>query len=278
MKRSTFSLMLLPLVAAGLAYAGVARAAEPAPAGKRSLIGTRCEADIAKFCAGIEAGGGKLAKCLHGHQEELLPECKGALDKGGWKLRHGPEGAGPKAAAATPTPAAPGAPVAGGPAPGTPGAAPAMPGEGGHNHGEEHRGGHGHEKADGPMKEMHEACMPDIEKFCKTVKAGRGRIATCLTQHTSELSPTCKPKAEEMAARMANMGAGGAPAPGMQGHGKHGMHGMMGPHHMGMGGAPGTAVPAPTPPAPAVPAPAAPAPAAAAPAKAMAPAPAPAAH
>ena len=118
------------------------------------------------------------------------------------------------------------------------------------------------------MKEMHEACMPDIEKFCKTVKAGRGRIATCLNQHASELSATCKPKAEEMAARMANMGAGGAPAPGMHEHGKHGM---MGPHHMGMGmgGAPGMMPPAPTPAA---------APAAPAPAKAMAPAPVPAAH
>lgn len=35
-------------------------------------------------------------------------------------------------------------------------------------------------------------CMGDIQKLCKDVPAGAGRIAECLAQHRSELSDACK--------------------------------------------------------------------------------------
>jgi hypothetical protein len=46
------------------------------------------------------------------------------------------------------------------------------------------------------------ACKEDVEKFCKDVKPGEGRIVKCLKEHESELSAGCKQKqAEHKAAR-----------------------------------------------------------------------------
>lgn len=39
-------------------------------------------------------------------------------------------------------------------------------------------------------------CRPDLEKFCKGVAQGAGRLSECLKQHASELSPGCKQKME----------------------------------------------------------------------------------
>ena len=36
------------------------------------------------------------------------------------------------------------------------------------------------------------ACQPDVEKLCKDVKPGEGRIARCLKQNEANLSPACK--------------------------------------------------------------------------------------
>jgi hypothetical protein len=35
------------------------------------------------------------------------------------------------------------------------------------------------------------ACKPDVEKFCKDIKPGGGRIWTCLKSHEAELSQPC---------------------------------------------------------------------------------------
>ena len=53
-----------------------------------------------------------------------------------------------------------------------------------------------------------QACAGDIEKFCKDVQVGGGRIMHCLRQHGTELSPTCK----DAFAAMAH--AGGKPTGG----------------------------------------------------------------
>ena len=37
-----------------------------------------------------------------------------------------------------------------------------------------------------------QACAPDIRTFCAGVQQGEGRIARCLQQHRSELSPACQ--------------------------------------------------------------------------------------
>jgi hypothetical protein len=44
------------------------------------------------------------------------------------------------------------------------------------------------------LREAQEACGKDIEKFCKDVKPGAGRIAKCLRGVESELSPACRQK------------------------------------------------------------------------------------
>lgn len=38
-----------------------------------------CKADIQKYCKGMRAGGGKLAKCLKHNQAKLTPACKEAF-------------------------------------------------------------------------------------------------------------------------------------------------------------------------------------------------------
>ncbi len=45
------------------------------------------------------------------------------------------------------------------------------------------------------IDEVKRACATDIDKLCKGIEAGRGRIAECLNGHVSELTPAC---AEQM--------------------------------------------------------------------------------
>ena len=47
-------------------------------------------------------------------------------------------------------------------------------------------------------KEPHGPCAADVEKFCKDVKPGEGRILNCLKEHEKDLSPACKEKDSEM--------------------------------------------------------------------------------
>jgi len=47
------------------------------------------------------------------------------------------------------------------------------------------------------VREAREACEDDILRFCGNVKAGGGRIARCLKEHESELSPKCNAIMEE---------------------------------------------------------------------------------
>lgn len=37
-----------------------------------------------------------------------------------------------------------------------------------------------------------QACKPDMEKFCKGIELGDGRLMKCLKEHKDELSPDCK--------------------------------------------------------------------------------------
>jgi hypothetical protein len=40
-------------------------------------------------------------------------------------------------------------------------------------------------------KEFRQACKGDVEKFCKGIVAGKGRIVSCLKSHEAELSNAC---------------------------------------------------------------------------------------
>jgi hypothetical protein len=46
-------------------------------------------------------------------------------------------------------------------------------------------------------KEHPGACRADVQKLCKDVQPGGGRIAMCMKQHESELSPGCREKIAE---------------------------------------------------------------------------------
>ena len=52
-------------------------------------------------------------------------------------------------------------------------------------------------------------CRADLEKFCKDVQQGAGRMSECLRQHASELSPGCKQKMET-GQGIFSQGAGGS--------------------------------------------------------------------
>lgn len=40
-------------------------------------------------------------------------------------------------------------------------------------------------------REFRQACKGDVEKFCKGIAAGKGRIVSCLKSHEAELSDAC---------------------------------------------------------------------------------------
>ena len=46
-------------------------------------------------------------------------------------------------------------------------------------------------------KEKPGACRADVQKLCKGIQPGGGRIAACLKQHESEVSPGCKERIAE---------------------------------------------------------------------------------
>jgi len=47
-------------------------------------------------------------------------------------------------------------------------------------------------RANGKGKGLHGPCGSDIQKHCKDVPSGGGKIRDCLTEHKSELSNACK--------------------------------------------------------------------------------------
>ena len=46
-------------------------------------------------------------------------------------------------------------------------------------------------------------CKADVEKFCKDVKRGGGKLNACMKEHESELSQACTDKRAEKKAKMA---------------------------------------------------------------------------
>ncbi len=50
------------------------------------------------------------------------------------------------------------------------------------------------EKAKAKAREAHEACADDVQKLCKDVTPGGGRIIRCLKDNSKSLSPECRDK------------------------------------------------------------------------------------
>ncbi|MGE5085905.1 MAG: cysteine rich repeat-containing protein [Bacillota bacterium] len=55
-----------------------------------------------------------------------------------------------------------------------------------------------HDKMKTAMKEIHEACHDDAEKFCGDIKKGRGRMMKCMKDHKDEVSQSCKDEMMKM--------------------------------------------------------------------------------
>jgi hypothetical protein len=41
-------------------------------------------------------------------------------------------------------------------------------------------------------KEFHQACRPDVKKFCKNIPHGKGRVISCLKSHEADLTEPCR--------------------------------------------------------------------------------------
>lgn len=102
-------------------------------------MGGDCANDVAKFCADVERGGGRILQCLGQHDKELSPACK--IQMANMKNN---------------------------------------------------------------TKQAQRECAGDVEKFCKGIQPGGGRIIKCLKEHQSELSPACAASAR--IGRSGNMG------------------------------------------------------------------------
>lgn len=59
-------------------FAGVAAASAQTMsyADAISQLAAACKADLAKYCKGVELGGGRLKACLDGHQAVVSPGCQ----------------------------------------------------------------------------------------------------------------------------------------------------------------------------------------------------------
>jgi hypothetical protein len=57
------------------------------------------------------------------------------------------------------------------------------------------------EKMKAAFKEVKEACHDDVEKFCGSVQAGKGRIIKCMKEHKEEVSEGCRAEIEQMKER-----------------------------------------------------------------------------
>lgn len=46
-----------------------------------------CSGDIARFCKEVQPGGGRILKCLQGHDKELSPSCSAKLEMVGKRVK-----------------------------------------------------------------------------------------------------------------------------------------------------------------------------------------------
>ena len=68
------------VVLLGLAVAAApAAVAQTGPSPTNAQLRAVCRADIERFCPGVQPGGGRVAKCMKQHVQELSPECTEAV-------------------------------------------------------------------------------------------------------------------------------------------------------------------------------------------------------
>jgi hypothetical protein len=157
-------LLLFPLALAWLA--APARAEDP------------CRADAQRFCKGIPPGEGRMAACLQGREADLSPACRDKLALARLRAEElsraclpdvrrfcqgVPPGKGRILACLKGREAD---------------LSPACQAE--------------LRAARERAAEFRQACGPDVERFCRGVRPGQGRILACLKGRESDLSPACR--------------------------------------------------------------------------------------
>lgn len=145
-----------------------------------------CKADAEKFCKGIEPGEGRILKCLNEHESELSPACRETVSSWMQKVSEGGE-------AVLPACKPDAARLCQGVAPGQGRIATCL---------KEHEAELSQEckeavsaklqKAKESAEVLGPACRQFVDRFCRDVTPGQGRIAVCLKAHASELSPECR--------------------------------------------------------------------------------------
>jgi hypothetical protein len=63
------------LTLACLAAASPALAQAPQPGARAQEAMKSCRDDYARFCSGVQPGGGRILACLQNHASELSPAC-----------------------------------------------------------------------------------------------------------------------------------------------------------------------------------------------------------
>jgi hypothetical protein len=124
-----------------------------------------CRTDLATFCQGVEAGGGKRIKCLSENQAKLSPDCAAVVQS------RADQRVDRKADAKTeslPKPASPSTMP-------QPAASPGAQG-----------------------KARMAACRADMASLCGNIQPGSGGRGKCLKENAAKVSPAC---AEAMSAR-----------------------------------------------------------------------------
>jgi len=66
--------LILALPAAACAQPG------PDPASAEALRAA-CDAELRRFCAAVQLGGGRIAHCLPANSAQLTPSCRAGLDQ-----------------------------------------------------------------------------------------------------------------------------------------------------------------------------------------------------
>src|SRR5271168_2346385 len=155
-------------------FPAIAQTNSPAPgAGSGAQLRAACGADLQRFCATVQSGGGRLVECLSSHTSELSAACGNviaAAGRGGAKLR-----------------AACGADLQRFCAAVQPGGGRLVECLSSHTSELSAAWGNMIAAAGRGGAKLRAACGAALQRFCAAVQPGGGRLVECLSSHTSGL-------------------------------------------------------------------------------------------
>jgi len=136
-----------------------------------------CRPDVERLCAGIPAGGGRIAACLKANAAKVSPACKAEIASVRAKVKEVGDACADDVRSYC---------------------ADVAPGQGrvlkclAANQGSLSPQCQGIvQGAREKLSEFQKACGGDTKRFCKGIPPGQGRILACLKSKEAELSPTC---------------------------------------------------------------------------------------